>query len=80
MLRRPSEVAALTGEVGSGTQVTDYPANQELLRVGKFRYEDVVDGALTDHASELRSEFFHCRIFADNFTSLSTVQRDLCGN
>src|ERR1700722_10619887 len=32
------------------------------------------------HAIELRSEFFHCCIFADNFTSLSTVQSYLCGN
>lgn len=29
---------------------------------------------------ELRSEFFHCRIFPDNFTRLSTVQSDLCGD
>jgi hypothetical protein len=29
---------------------------------------------------ELRSEFFHCSIFADSFTSLSTVQSYLCGD
>jgi hypothetical protein len=32
------------------------------------------------HAIELRSEFFHCCIFAGNFTSLSTVQSYLCGD
>ena len=32
------------------------------------------------HAIELRSEFFHGCIFAGNFTSLSTVQSDLCGD
>jgi hypothetical protein len=32
------------------------------------------------HAIELRSEFFHCRIFAGNFASLSTVQSYLCGD
>jgi hypothetical protein len=32
------------------------------------------------HAIELRSEFFHCCIFAANFTSLSTVQSYLCGD
>lgn len=31
-------------------------------------------------AIELRSEFFHCGVFAGNFTSLSTVQRYLCGD
>ena len=30
------------------------------------------------HAIELRSEFFHCCVFADNFTGLSTVQSYLC--
>jgi hypothetical protein len=30
--------------------------------------------------SKLRSEFFHCGIFADNFASLSTVQSYLCGD
>jgi hypothetical protein len=29
-LRRPVELAALTGQVGSGTQVTGIPTNQEL--------------------------------------------------
>src|ERR1700722_16956865 len=29
-------------------------------------------------AIELRSEFFHCCIFAGNFTSLSTMQSYLC--
>ncbi len=32
------------------------------------------------HAIELRCEFFHCCIFAGNFTSLSTVQSYLCGD
>jgi hypothetical protein len=32
------------------------------------------------HAIGLRSEFFHCCIFAGNFTSLSTVQSNLCGD
>jgi hypothetical protein len=32
------------------------------------------------HAIELRGEFFHCCIFADNFTSLSTVQSNFCGD
>jgi hypothetical protein len=31
-------------------------------------------------AIELRSEFFHCCIFAGNFTGLSTVQSYLCGD
>ena len=43
-------------------------------------YEGVVGGALRDPANELRSEFFHCRIFAGNFTSLSTVQSYLGGD
>ena len=30
--------------------------------------------------SKVTSEFFHCCIFADNFTSLSTVQSYLCGD
>jgi hypothetical protein len=29
---------------------------------------------------ELPGEFFHCCIFAGNFTSLSTVQSYLCGD
>src|SRR5580692_3051603 len=32
------------------------------------------------HAIELRSKFFHCCIFAGNFTSLSTVQSYLCSD
>jgi hypothetical protein len=32
------------------------------------------------YAIELRSEFFHCGIFADNFAGLSTVQSYLCGD
>ncbi len=32
------------------------------------------------HAIELRSEVFHCCVFAGNFTSLSTVQSYLCGD
>jgi hypothetical protein len=32
------------------------------------------------HAIELRSAFFHCCIFAGNFTSLSTVQSYLRGD
>ncbi len=32
------------------------------------------------HAMELRSEFFHCGIFADNFAALSAVQSYLCGD
>ena len=32
------------------------------------------------HTIQLRGEFFHCCIFADNFTSLSTVQSYLCGD
>src|SRR5258708_30551464 len=31
-------------------------------------------------AIELRNKFFHCCIFAGNFTSLSTVQSYLCGD
>jgi hypothetical protein len=32
------------------------------------------------HAIELRSEFFHCRIFPGNFTCLLTVQSYLCSD
>src|SRR6202035_4447160 len=32
------------------------------------------------HVIQLRGEFFHCGIFADNFTSLSTVQSYLCSD
>jgi hypothetical protein len=32
------------------------------------------------HAIELRSELFHCRIVAGNFTCLTTVQSYLCGD
>jgi hypothetical protein len=29
---------------------------------------------------ELRSEFSHCSIFADNFAGVSTMQSYLCGD
>ena len=32
------------------------------------------------HAAELRSEFFHCCILADSFTSLLAMQSYLCDN
>lgn len=35
---------------------------------------------LQSRAIELRNEFFHCRIFAGNITSLQTVQSYLCGD
>jgi hypothetical protein len=31
-------------------------------------------------ANNCAASFFHCCIFADNFTSLSTVQSYLCGD
>jgi len=73
-------IHAFTGKVGPGIQMSGYPTNRELLRVSEFGYEGVVGGGLRVHAIELRSEFFHRRIFKADFTDLSTVQSYLCGN
>jgi hypothetical protein len=51
----------------------------EITRLARFfpRHEFSLDRT---HAIELRGEFFHCCVFADNFTSHSTVQSYLCGD
>ena len=48
-----------------------------LLQRVTFRY---TTHKFLGHAIELRCKFFHCFVFAGNFTSLSTVQSYLCGD
>jgi hypothetical protein len=43
-------------------------------------HADGLPAGILRHAVELCSEFFHCRIFAGNFTRLLTVQSDLRGD